>query len=327
MLPFLGFSQGEWNNWYFGANVAMKFINGIPTALPPSPMFMLPGNMSVSVSDSAGNLLFYASGQHVWTKNHIVMPNGTGLLGGINSTRQPVYAVPVIGSSNQYYLFTVGMAESASSLTGLHYSVVDMTLNGGLGDVVPGMKNIPLPLGDSAVNHLTGIRHKNNRDAWIVVFRHGSIQQYLAYPITASGIGNPVVSASSLPNHFYRKGTIKISPDGLNLVCTDSIAEMCYFNPATGIITGRFTFLPWYLGFPSQADGVEFSRDSKYLYTIKAFGNLSNNTPVWQFDMTRQDSATFIQTGIAIGTNSFGSIHLGPDGKSILTLYQVHWIL
>lgn len=45
-----------------------------------------------SISDSAGNLLFYTNGEKVWNKNHEVMPNGEGLeigkTGGIPQLRK-----------------------------------------------------------------------------------------------------------------------------------------------------------------------------------------------------------------------------------------------
>jgi hypothetical protein len=33
LLPFIGFSQGEWNNWYFGNHAGLSFNGGIPVPL------------------------------------------------------------------------------------------------------------------------------------------------------------------------------------------------------------------------------------------------------------------------------------------------------
>ena len=102
------------------------------------------------------------------------MPNGSGLLGG-QSIDQSVFAVQNLIHKNQYYLFTVGkpLIPITQPVVGLYYSILDMTLNGGLGDIVAGQKNIPVIAGDSAIVQLTAIRHSNNKYVWVVVLNQG----------------------------------------------------------------------------------------------------------------------------------------------------------
>src|ERR1017187_4926253 len=95
-FPLISFSQGEWNNWYFGVNAAITFNSGSPIAIFGSALFQSAGGTSATVSDSAGNLLFYSNGMQVWNKSNLVMPNGSGILGG-NVANQQVFAVPKIG--------------------------------------------------------------------------------------------------------------------------------------------------------------------------------------------------------------------------------------
>ena len=47
---------------------------------------------------------------------------------------------------------------------GLNYSVVNMTLDAGKGDVE--LKNAPLQL--NVVEKITAVRHCNNRDVWVI---------------------------------------------------------------------------------------------------------------------------------------------------------------
>ncbi|MCX6276466.1 MAG: hypothetical protein NT004_00030 [Bacteroidetes bacterium] len=61
LLPIFGFSQGEFNNWYFGYHSGITFNNGAPQVLPPNSMFQ-GGQAGISVSDSTGNILFYSNG-------------------------------------------------------------------------------------------------------------------------------------------------------------------------------------------------------------------------------------------------------------------------
>ena len=231
---------------------------------------------------------------------------------------QPVFCVPNATNHNQYYLFTVGAPDNNNqTLVGLHYSVVDMSLQGGLGDVVSGMKNVYIHYGDSAVNQLTGVRHANNKDVWIIVRKHNKQPEYLAYLITASGIDTtPVISSSSLPIHLKMElghlqiaegGDLKISQDGTHLVCSDSLTEICDFNASTGVVT------PQFLINPPNARGAEFSVDSRYLYLCQTGGN--DNSLGWQFDLSYMDSLSFVQHQVLIGDGFGEKLQLGPDWK------------
>ncbi len=319
LTPFSLFAQGEWTNWYFGWNGAMTFISGSPAGISGSALTQSAGGTSTSISDSLGNLLYYSNGYNVWNKNNSMMPNGTGILGG-NNCRQPIFSVPKMGNSNQYYLFTVGQpAPTSPPIIGLNYSLIDMTLQGGLGDVVAGMKNISIPFGDSAVDQLTGVRHKNNKDVWVVVRKHSPASQYLAYLVTATGISSsPVISTSSLTTRFYTQGgnikikeggDLKISQDGTKLVCSDSLTEICNFNTLTGVVTPMFKIAV-------NAIGAEFSVDSRYLYLCMAgsSGNQGNYLG-WQFDLSYTDSLSFIQHQVEIGDGFSCKMQLAPNWK------------
>ena len=65
-IPLVSFSQGETNNWYFGANAGIRFddATGTVTAVSDGQINTLEG--CTSISDTNGNLLFYSDGiQHV----------------------------------------------------------------------------------------------------------------------------------------------------------------------------------------------------------------------------------------------------------------------
>ena len=74
---FLGTShaQNESSNWYFGSNSGLTFNTSPPSALQDSQMST--GEGCASVSDFAGELLFYTDGRTIWNRNHSVMLNGT----------------------------------------------------------------------------------------------------------------------------------------------------------------------------------------------------------------------------------------------------------
>ena len=63
-------------------------------------------------------------------KNHLPMSNGTGLMGHKSAT-QTVLIAQQPGSNNLYYVFTTDATDN-NGVNGLMYSVVDMSLDGGV---------------------------------------------------------------------------------------------------------------------------------------------------------------------------------------------------
>src|SRR5688572_7206941 len=189
-FPAILSAQNEANNWLYGHFAGITFNTSTPSALPGGQTQTNEGTSSIS--DAAGNLLFYSDGVKVWNRNHIVMPNGTGLHGN-QSSSQSCLIVPWPEQENLYYVFT---APDWSANYGLEYSVVDMTLDGGLGDVTL-EKNIILL--SSSTEKLTAALHRNNRYVWVVGHSFESADFY-AWRISTSGIDTvPVISTAGTP--------------------------------------------------------------------------------------------------------------------------------
>jgi hypothetical protein len=94
LISSASFSQGEANNWFFGQFGGIQFqSDGTVIPLPGGQMNTSEG--CSTISDSAGNLLFYTDGRNVWDRNHVLMPNGdyfggTGLMGDPSSTQSGI---------------------------------------------------------------------------------------------------------------------------------------------------------------------------------------------------------------------------------------------
>jgi len=246
-------AQQENNIWHFGMGYKMDFSTSPPT-LGTSNIQVIEG--AASVCDGAGNLLFYTSGQTVWNKNGIVMPNGTGLLGnggGIGgwtpgSAAQGVAIIKSIANPSQYYLFTLDAFETftfGNNDGRLRYSVIDMSLSGGLGDVVATQKNIVL---DSLQTEKMAVIKGVDCSYWLLT--HDLMtKQYRAFRIDINGVSHiPVVSNAGLPNVqpnvFYPGpyicGELKVSPDRskIAMVGTGSpFIELADFSVATGNVS------------------------------------------------------------------------------------------
>jgi uncharacterized protein (TIGR02145 family) len=324
LFPLFGVSQGEWNQWRFGVNAGLDFNFTPPAAVTNSAIQPFE---SVSQADSLGNLLFYSNGQTVWNKNNAVMQNGTGLYGF--TLTQTIFLIPDPGNSSQYYLFTVGPWTYYPPRRGLYYSKIDMTLAGGLGGVIAGMKNIPVPGGENVPDGIYGTRHRNNKDAWLVA-RSQSPQVYLSYLITSAGFNTtPVISPSQIncidPPTSYPSVGIRISQDGDKMIATyawsDSTLNICHFDNSTGKIEERFKIPVIFMGIKQPAGQFEFSKNSYYIYSLSI---LSPWTPpphpnriVLQYHINISDSAQFMQSQMLIdSTHIFsGMFQLGPDDK------------
>ena len=233
-------AQKEYYKWYFGNSAAIDFVPGSPTALTNS--VMPSTDNPATMSDSAGNLLFYSNGLRVWNRNHAVMANGNGLLGS-NSGGHTATAVRKPGSTSLYYLFTM---DAYGAANGLRYDVIDMNLNGGLGDIVAGQKNLVIIA--SASEQIVPVLHSNGTDIWIVTHPWNS-SSYNSYLLSASGLNiTPVVSAVGISrsgNTDNALGQINVNAANNKIVSVcwgSNHFELLDFNNTTGALSNPLLF-------------------------------------------------------------------------------------
>lgn len=330
LMPFIGFSQGEFNKWYFGQQAAVDFNTSPPTPLLDNPEG-IGSNATISVSDSLGNLLFYSYGYRVRNRNHQIMSNGTLAITGLNYP-QPIFSAKKPGADSIYYIFTLQQLSGAPFQGGLLYSVVDMRLNGGLGDIVAGMKNVAVNGAENAVDRLHGTRHKNNKDVWIVT-RNVPGQDFVSCLVTSAGVSNTSVSSPGTVqvNTIINTGEMKISQDGSKLISTyftevtnfqyNHAAEFCSFNSETGAIIPLFRFVPVHGADSCYPQYVEFSPDSRLVYVSGPIQILPENqtaSGIFQYDATKTDSAEFMQSQVFLGygdNQGVRGLQMAPDGK------------
>ena len=302
-------AQLEASIWYFGRNAGLDFRSGAPTALTDGALATDEG--CASIADGFGNLLLYTDGITVWNRNHQIMPNGTGLLGHDNST-QTALIVPQPNTPNIYYIFTV---DAQAGPNGMHYSVVDMDLDGGLGDVTS-VKNVRLMVQSN--ERLTAVQHSNGTDIWLIAHPWDSNDIY-AYAISDTVL-NPTPVRSPTPLRFENPpnstgtnasvGQMKVSPDGSKLaLCSDTMGVFLFdFDSATGTIGNMRQISP-----RLNAYGVEFSPSSNRLYATITVPR-SYNHELFQYNLQALDipaSETLIGYEFGIGF----ALQLGIDGK------------
>jgi hypothetical protein len=281
---------------------------------PPTELYQTQyyGESCVAVSDTGtGDLLFYSDGETCWNANYQPMPNGTGLTGQ-NSANQVSLAVPVLDTPGKYYLFYIQQYFTPSPT--LSYSVVDMSLDNGLGDIDPARKNIQLdagPLQESMVA-IPG----NNCDVWVLV--HPYYDTVIkAFHITSAGVDpNPVISSPGSmiggATAAFELGSMSVSPDR-SMIAITSYSLGCIALGLTpglgGVMTAKFDATTGLV-----SDGIRindsmaaystcFSPDNSKLYAqgitadSVAVGNMTEFPPeVHQFDVSSYVQADIINS-------------------------------
>ncbi|MEI7802865.1 MAG: gliding motility-associated C-terminal domain-containing protein [Bacteroidota bacterium] len=322
----MGQKQGD--NWLFGNQTGVSFIGGI-SPIATGKLVTQEGCSGYS-DPQTGQLLFYTDGDSIWDKNNNVMPNGVGL-GGHNSSTQSALVVPKPGSSTQFYVFTTGAwagLQPGLSSGSFNLNTVDMTLNGGAGDIVVKNQTILSPVCEK----LTATLDCNGVDYWVVVHKWNS-NEFYSYLLTSSGLSAvPVISSIGYapttlltPNGFKAIGYMKISPDGKKLAVayfTDSsLLEIFDFDYSTGVVSNQISDNNW-AAYPTFSGlyGLAFSPDNSKLY-VTASDGITLPSAIFQYDLSLGTSAAILASKILIRDTLgeyYGALQLAPNGKIYL---------
>ena len=316
-----GFGQKETYNWFFGTFAGIDFNSGYPVIRNDGAMYAIEG--SITMSDSTGNLLFYSNGERIWNRNHVPMTNGW-YLHGSRMNAQPCLAILKPGSDHIYYLFTVG-SDSPYCTPGAFYSVIDMNLDGGLGDIVAGMKDIQIPNTDSVRSHVVGIKHANKKDYWVIFRNFNTNNYFTSYLFDENGLHSNPEKCYTITSHpLIGAGwpVLKLSTDAKYL-CTEGsyvpafygsrAIELYKLDNTTGKLNPLFIFpVRW------QPFGMEFSANSKYLYLNYGFS--SDTVFFRQYNMKYLSNASAFVAGSQeiyreIQGHEYHNMQLAPNGK------------
>ena len=318
-------AQKQAYHWYFGSRGGLDFSSGSPvvTYSPASNPIFLAREGSACISDLDGNLLFYTNGGQfavsilhlggLWNANHEMMdPYFISSSSGSSSAMQPGIFIPKPGSITQYYLFTLDSYENNRCENGLHYTLIDKTLNGGLGGIVE--RDIWVTGTSWELREgMTTVKHDNGMDYWIIVtldngtgFRVVCVSDTGITSITNYTV--PITSAWTV---------IKASPDRNKIATAYEIYD---FDASTGVISNRVLL---------NADAEEwiaaFSPNSRFFYQTEKQSNY-RYADLYQYDL---EAANIQASRLTIGTIGDGTpiyddggAQIGPDGKIYILQVQ-----
>ncbi len=305
------------NNWYFGQRAGITFNtpDGSPQAVFDGQINQWEGCASISGKD--GNLLFYTDGVTVWNSMHDTMPNGNNLGGDPSATMSSI-VIPAPGNDSLYYLFTI---PEINGYEGLRYSIVNMNLDNGLGDISE-RKNIFLS--GPVHEKVTSVAHANGLYVWVITHLWGG-NTFLTYLIDTDSLHTEPIVQSIGEIHNYLPsitGYMKASPDGKHLALiggNPKMTQIFNFDNLSGVLSNPISLVrPIAYHNPY---GLGFSPNGTKLYVSSLGYEPSGiHRKIHQYNLESEDSLTIVNSEIEIVSlygvaNEFGAMQIGPNHR------------
>jgi hypothetical protein len=333
--------QGQFNNWFWSLGQRITFNTNPPTVIPTAASITSFGYTSAVISSPTGVLLFYTDGKVIKDAAHNTMPNGT-LTGGTNipvsysTGKQSALIVPDPGNSNCYYLFLIIYYNVAGTVfKELRYCKIDMTLNGGMGDVISTSKNVFIAY--DMDGQVTAVKQTGSNNFWIIAHSN-TTNTFNAFLLTAAGISSTPVTTSigpsnSNPNNYYYWGCIKANPQGTKVArinpyyytgnYNNDTTELYDFNASLGTFSNYQLLTSGLVNNYNGGwwnSGLEFSMNGSLLYrTHNQFYTNTTLDTIIQYNLANNNAMTFIPV-VSPSYNSWGifDMQLAPNGKIYL---------
>ena len=326
---FPAISQREWSNWYFGSDNLLTFKNGYPELVhgfvqrpaqyDPFSYYdvALAFRESISYSDPAtGNMRFLVSAGLAFGSDYEAFPaTRAQRLRACIEDVNAYHIIPFHNNPDKFYIIQfqdcigdllaqqTGLQVKCPNSFGLAYSIVDMRLNNGLGD----LSTINQQITSNLSGQMTTVKHSNGNDVWVIVHPYNS-DVFSARLVTDNGIGTAVntnigpMVKGSYANHA---GLLTASRNGKMLAgfsaATQSL-QLMDFDNTTGQLSNYRT-----LPFKGYITSMQFSPDDSKLY-------YSALISVYQYDLSQPDIGSTLTEVVNNGGN-MRSLQLATDGK------------
>jgi len=300
-------------------NSYLKFENGQVSTVQTNLNMNFESTMAV-MPDTMGNILFYTNGCHIANALGDTMQNGAGINPGemhdwtcpTSGYAAPMGAMilPFPDHPSQYYLFHMGVKyglERKLNYGPFYYTVIDMSLDGGKGEVIS-KNNV---VADGNFEPFVAVRHGNGRDWWLIFPEYGT-NKYHKLLFSASGLQEESVQLIGQSLSCRYIGSSAFSPNGIRFARQQHCGVVAMdFDRCSGQFSNdRFMPLP-----PNAfgGGGVAFSKDGNKLL-------VSTQLSVQMADLTQ--STPYLDTIVGSIDIIGSSLHLmqyGPDGKIYLS--------
>lgn len=307
-----GQSPRYFEHWELNWGVALTFSSGQPVQVSTNTAF--DDFFQIAVSDPlTGDLLFVTDRDGVRDRFGALMPNGGGFQ--INTI---MAMIPHPGDPDIFYLFNV-MDQGGLNEQPWGYSVVDMSLNNGLGDVTADKMisfTEPSLLAVAAVSNIGGTQY-----GFITHPTTGG--DFHIYPVTVADglVTTPVVQSIGPVTALHPAFITSLALPPAN----DRLAFVWGEDEGNGMLGNRiWTFdldpMSMTLGNSMVFDAavgsshrtIAFSPDGSRLYADQR-SMTSGQPDLFQYDLS-------LGTAQAISASAFGLHVTGPDTSTVLDL-------
>ena len=270
-----------------------------------------------SVSDKNGDILFYTDGQTVYFKDrtsgdHVSLqiedpPGATGI--GGDPTASQVAIVQVPNTDGVYYIFTTTEVDNGEYA--LRYSVFDL-------------RNLKIVSSNNLLftksTERIAINGGDGSDAVLLVHEYGN-DAFRAYPITAEGIGQPVISnvgsVHSFDNPDEAEGYMKFGGDTTGTVVAVAVGDRVeVFNFDTNTLKLSDPVTLDFSSKSAQPYGVEFYQDTLGNTVLLMSTDKGLFTAKIVRPIVEGSSIPIVDPGIP---GNFGAIQQGSDGQTYIT--------
>ncbi|MFZ6053154.1 T9SS type B sorting domain-containing protein [Halocola ammonii] len=255
------------------------------------------------ISDSSGNPLFYTDGEDVFDANGDILPNGD-----FSVSKEESLVHPDPYNSNRYYIVRSGS-------NGTDYSVVDMDLNGGLGDIVEDEKEVFI---SQDYARLISTSNATDTGRWLILISNGGISELFITIYEALPGGGFDLDAENAFTYtfagweeFIDDAAITRDCDLLAMSFKGHYFVLFGFDNETGILTPYFDFAANTSDSFTAISRIELSPSGQYLYVM------GENSVLSRFDISSLDQPTIVSTQESINDemSSMTDIKLGPDDR------------
>lgn len=198
---------------------------------------------------------------------------------------------------------------------GLYYTKIDISKNDGT-VLVKNQNLLPFEVGK-----ISAVHHKDGESIWFTTSgREKETDKFLSFysfKIDKSGIIKTPVVSKNLRHEGTFNGILKFSPDGKKLASSNLEKELVFFDfdSETGIVSNKQNLIKSLVFFDQPSVyGIEFSNDSKLLYTT-SFNKNTNTETLFQYELDNLHPTERIKKIHVKNLNGYTSLQLSHNSK------------
>jgi hypothetical protein len=330
-------AQGFYNHqWLLGSYLFLQdpkgrivFDSSSYTHIPEFRKMVFWGT-EATICDAQGDFLMSSNGVWIANANNDTMMNGSGLnpngitsnwASGLPLTYNNVI-LPYPSDTNKYVLFhhTASYVGTYPPALELYYSVIDMTGDGGLGEV--SLKN-QIAFSDTLGWGMNACKHANGRDWWIVMIKDNSDVIFKVL-FTNNGIESISTQNLGIATTIGASRQLTFSQDGSTFLCNktdggtvvDNIVQILDFDRCSGNFSNlrEIDISDGSIGW-----GLAFSPNGEYVYANSSVHVFQINIDSLTVDTVATYDGFISPPNLSCCATSFWNMSLAPNGKFYIT--------